>query len=495
MAVPEKIDSTISQRPENQTRRLENTLKPCDDIPSPINSTQVSFNNDQNPTTPRKISRLRQWAIVVLICTGALCVTCASSIYTTAYPQMNAELNVSPTITTLGLSFFVLGIGLGPLLTSPLSEWYGRRPIYLSSWFFFIIWNIPTAVAKTVQTILVSRFLAGFAGGTFLSVSGGTVRDIFPRDRIQTPMVLVSSAPFLGPCLGPLIGGFISYRAAWRWNFYFVILWSACLLLGIVCFVPETNHAINKKAGFERREALIETTRTSRKKTLALSLLRPFQLLLFEPICLALDTYSAILLGMLYLFTQAFPHLFETTYGFNGWQVGLTFLGIIVGMIVAGTSIPLWYRLTGGLSNIQGDENCEATPEHRLVPAIPGSVLIPAGLFWFGWTMSPNIHWLVPVFGSAIFGCGTLLTFIGIFTFLVDAYAQYAASALAGNVFVRCSFAAGFPLFGVQMYDGLGFHWATSLLAFLTVSMMPLPWLFLKYGKKLRVKSRFALGS
>lgn len=328
---------------------------------------------------------------------------------------MNAELDVSSTITTLGLSFFVLGIALGPLLTSPLSEWYGRRPIYLSSLFLFIMWNVTTAVAKNIQTILISRLLAGFAGGTFLSVSGGTVRDIFSRDQIQVPMILVSSAPFLGPCLGPLIGGFISYNAEWRWNFYFVIIWSSCLLLGIVRFVPETNHPIDqkaktmllrKKAGVERHEALSETTHTSRRKTLALSLLRPFQLLLFEPMCLALNLYSAILLGVLYLFFQAFPHLFETTYGFNCWQVGLTFLGIILGMIVAATSSPLWYRLTEGLSNVLGDKNCEATPEYRLVPAVPGSALISIGLFWFGWTISPNIHWIVPVLGSAIFGCG-----------------------------------------------------------------------------------------
>ncbi|KAL4894779.1 MFS general substrate transporter [Aspergillus ambiguus] len=497
MVALEKIDDTLSRRPH--------TPKPPDDTPSPRNSTyNVSFNNGHNQTTPHEMSWLRKWVIVVLVCTGSLCVTCASSIYTTAYTQMNAELNASSTITTLGLSFFVLGIGSGPLLTGPLSERYGRSPIYLSSLFLFIIWNVTTAVAKNVQTILISRLLAGFAGGTFLSVSGGTVRDIFSRDKIQIPMILVSSAPFIGPCLGPLIGGFISYNAGWRWNFYLMVIWSSCLLLGIVCFVPETNHPINekakarvprKKAGVERQEAFIETTHPARRKTLALSLLRPFQLLLLEPMCLALDIYSAILLGILYLFFQAFPHLFKTTYGFNGWQVGLTFLGIILGMIVAATSSPLWHRLAEGLSNIHGDKNCEATPEQRLVPAIPGSVLISVGLFWFGWTISPNIHWIVPVFGSAIFGCGMLLTFTGIFTFLVYAYSLYAASALAGNGFVRCSFAAAFPLFGVQMYDRLGFHWATSLLAFLTVSMMPLPWLFLKYGKKLRAKSRFALGS
>jgi hypothetical protein len=102
-----------------------------------------------------------------------------------------------------------------------------------------------------------------------------------------------------------------------------------------------------------------------------------------------------------------------------------------------------------------------------------------------------------------------MLVFTGIFTFMVDAYPQYAASAMAANSFARCSFAgtlnsllllptvtnnriAAFPLFGIQMYETLGYQWASSLLAFLTVAMAPFPYLFFRYGKKLRAKSKFA---
>jgi hypothetical protein len=59
-------------------------------------------------------------------------------------------------------------------------------------------------------------------------------------------------------------------------------------------------------------------------------------------------------------------------------------------------------------------------------------------------------------------------------------------------VFVRCAFAAAFPLFGNQMYNKLGFQWASSLLAFLNVAMVPFPYIFFRYGKKIRGRSRFA---
>jgi len=69
---------------------------------------------------------------------------------------------------------------------------------------------------------------------------------------------------------------------------------------------------------------------------------------------------------------------------------------------------------------------------------------------------------------------------------------MYAASALAANSFARSSFAAAFPLFGVQMYNKLGYQWASSVLAFLALAMAPFPYLFFRYGKKLRGNSRFA---
>lgn len=79
-----------------------------------------------------------------------------------------------------------------------------------------------------------------------------------------------------------------------------------------------------------------------------------------------------------------------------------------------------------------------------------GGVLVPIGLFWFAWSSYPHVHWIVPILESAVFGAGTLLTFSGIWTFLVDAYPAYAASALAANNFLRSAFAAGFPLFANQ---------------------------------------------
>lgn len=113
---------------------------------------------------------------------------------------------------------FILGLGIGPMLLGPLScvcltptpiplsniitsEFYGRRPIYLASFSFFLIWLIPSAVAQNIQTMIIARFFDGLSGSAFLSVAGGTVGDMFNREQLQFPMMVYTASPFVGPSM------------------------------------------------------------------------------------------------------------------------------------------------------------------------------------------------------------------------------------------------------------------------------------------------------
>lgn len=224
-------------------------------------------------------------------------------------------------------------------------------------------------------------------------------------------------------------------------------------------------------------------------RTITRSLYRPFLMLVLDPMCLNLCLFSSLLLGILYLFFGAFNLVFTKIYGFNLYQVGLSFLGLLTGMLLAIASDPIWQR--NYMRLVRNNAN-KSEPEYRLPPSIGGSILTVIGLFWFAWTVYPSVHWIVPIVGAGFFGAGTVLVFSGVFTFLVEAFPLYAASGLSANSFARSSFAAVFPLFGVQMYNKLGFHWASSLLAFLTLAMAPFPYIFFVYGRRLRQKSRFA---
>jgi MFS family permease len=254
-------------------------------------------------------------------------------------------------------------------------------------------------VAQNIETLIVGRFFCGIAGSAFLTVAPATVVDLFAPAHMQAPMMVFTITPFLGPVLGPVIGGFINQFTSWRWTFYILIIWSTTLLVCLI-FVPETYHpvllarkaaALRKETGSSayRSASEIANAKRSVANTILHSLYRPFQLLLLEPMVLCLSIYSALLLGILYLFFGAFPLVFSTIHGFNLWQTGLSFLGIGVGMLFACLSNPFWrknyLRLIANWKKNQGSEKGNAMlkpePEFRLPPAIAGGILVPIGMF------------------------------------------------------------------------------------------------------------------
>lgn len=165
---------------------------------------------------------------------------------------------------------------------------------------------------------------------------------------------------------------------------------------------------IRKETGDERYYAPIERSTKSIPKTVGLSLLRPFQILMFEPMALILNIYTAMLLGLLYLFFGAFPLIFTTNHDFNLWQVGLTFTGLLVAMIIACCVTPLWNNFRHTLKERRRRRTgvLKDEPEDQLPQVIVGAPLITGGLFWFGFTSTPEIHWIVPLIGSGVFGLG-----------------------------------------------------------------------------------------
>lgn len=183
--------------------------------------------------------------------------------------------------------------------------------------------------------------------------------------------------------------------------------------------MPETFQKVllKQKAARKRKEsnnprwwAPIEKNDASVLHTVLHACTTPFKLLILEPMCLFLCLYSAILLGIVYLFFGAFPLVFTKNHGFSLYQVGLTFCGLGVGMLAGVLTNPFWHknldRMIAKYEQETGQKGIIPPPEFRLPPAMAGAFLVPIGLFWFGWTTYPSVHWIVPIIGSAFFGMG-----------------------------------------------------------------------------------------
>jgi multidrug resistance protein len=145
----------------------------------------------------------------------------ASAILAPAVPLVMADFNTtSDTFATLVVSIFVLGFACGPLLLAPLSELYGRLPVYHVTNFLFILFTCLCALATSPAALLALRFLSGFAGVASITVGPGTIADLMPRERRGTALSLWAVGTILGPMCGPALGGWISGVVGWRWMFW-----------------------------------------------------------------------------------------------------------------------------------------------------------------------------------------------------------------------------------------------------------------------------------
>jgi multidrug resistance protein len=197
---------------------------------------------------------------------------------------------------------------------APLSEIVGRRPIYASTLLLAVVFTIPGAVAKNIGTLLVTRTIAGIAFSAPMTLVGGTLADLWTTEERGVPMAAFSAAPFIGPAVGPLVGGFLSDAMGWRWLYWIQLILSAVVWILITFTVPET---FTPKLLTQRAKKLRASTGDNKFVTeedldmrplsqrLALFLLRPFQLLFQEYIVFFLSVYMSVLYGLLYMFFVA----------------------------------------------------------------------------------------------------------------------------------------------------------------------------------------------
>jgi hypothetical protein len=273
------------------------------------------------------------------------------------------------------------------------------------------------------------------------------------------------------------------------------VLWLVCAFLVPETYAPvllrKRAAALSKKTGNVYKSSTeAEQGTKSIGSVYKTALTRPWILLFREPIVLLLSIYMAIIYGTLYMLFAAFPIVYQRGRGWSQGIGGLAFIGVAVGMVGA-VIYSIWDNKRYAKA-IEASESGIAAPEARLPPAFIGSIAIPVGLFWFAWTNSPNIHWIVSIMASAPFGFGIVLVCLSIINYLIDAYLIYAASVLAANSVLRSLFGAAFPLFTGYMYADLGIHWASSIPAFLALACVPFPFLFYKYGAVIRQRCKFA---
>ncbi|PCD29549.1 hypothetical protein AU210_012085 [Fusarium oxysporum f. sp. radicis-cucumerinum] len=456
-----------------------------------------------DPTNPKNWSKARKWTVTLTLSWVCFSVAFASAVITPGISGVVERFDTSSEVALLTVTLFVYGFGIGPLVFSPLSELYGRRIIYVLTFGVAVIFIIPCAVAKNIETLLVCRAIDGIAMSVPVANIGGSLADMWRPEERGVPMTAFSAAPFLGPIMGPLVGGFVYENKGWRWLYWLQLIICGFLFVCLVVLVPETYAPVilekrakklRKQTGDDSYIAEHELAQHTFGEIAQIYLARPLRLLVTEPIVTLFAIYAAILYGLLYMFFVAYPIVFEEGKGYSAGISGLMFIPISGGIVVGLAGAPF---VNAHYNKLRSQHTGLPPPELRLIPMIWSCWLIPIGVFihlvfTFAWTSYDDLTWVGPCLAGLPIGIGFVFLYNSFNNYIVDAYQHTAASALAAKTLVRSIWGGSTVLFTTQMYHNLNPRWASTLLGCLALACCFIPIAFYKYGAAIRKHSKYA---
>jgi multidrug resistance protein len=397
------------------------------------------------------------------------------------------------------LSIFSLGYAVGPLFLTPFSERYGRVWVAQLSNLWFLIFNTVCGLSKSSSQLLLFRFLAGLGSSTTASLGAGVLADCYQSENLGTAAAIYSALPILAPVIGPIIGGFLAQHTTWRWIFYAVSSWDVVVQIITFFLMPESYAPLilqRKLQSLQRdgdTRGLYVTHQINHplRDTLRRSVVRPLRLLLTQPLIQTLAVYLGFLNGVSYIVETTFPTLWTTKYRESESLGSLNYIALGVGAVVGAqicsyANDKIYQRLSarnGGLGS----------PDFRLPTMLLGALIVPIGMFWYGWSAEKSLPWIMPDIGGVIFYAGFLMGIINVHMYVIDFYGSNSASAMAAVSLIQSLFGGVFPLFGEDLYDVLGYGWGNSLIGFITLTLgltaLALLW---RFGGQIRDWSTYA---
>ena len=393
----------------------------------------------------------KKWGIIGVIFLVQVSMNLNTSLYSNALDGISEEFGVSTQAARCGAMIFLILYAFGCELWAPWSEELGRKPILQASLFLVNIWQIPVGIAPNFATIMVGRALGGLssAGG---SVTLGMIADLWEPDDQQYAVAAVVFSSVGGSVVGPVVGGFAQAYLHWRWCIWLQLIFGVFVQgLHLLC-VPETRTIILMGRIARARRAsgqdpyiygpteLVPWTSRFSTREILLTWLRPFKMFLTEPIVLTLSLLSGFSDALIFMYIQSYS-LVYAQWNFSTVEVGLSFIPILVGYLIAWVSfLPAIKRNINERQRKPDDEKAQF--ESRLWWLLYTAPCLPIGLIGFAWTSLPSTHWIGTMIFSAIVGIANYAIYMATIDYMVCAYGPYSASATGGNGWAR-DFLAG----------------------------------------------------
>ncbi|CAO3607921.1 unnamed protein product [Cunninghamella blakesleeana] len=423
----------------NEVMSIEEHEKNSPKTLSPSSKTLSS-----SPITVYQCSSNRKYLILLIISLNGFLGPLSSSIYVPAIVQVRETFQTSATIINTTVSLYVFTQGIAPLGWAAISEYYGRRIVYITSSLLYIISTVVCALSPNVGLFIAFRIFQSVGSSAPQAVGAGTITDLFEMKQRGNAMGLFFLGSLLGPVIGPVVGGWLNEYVNWRYMFWLLTGLGGLVFLLIVFFLPETKvkQGENKKSG----KSII---------------LQPFRHLL-QPAVLCASIPLALAYGFMYFMIASLPREMNDNYGLSSVAIGLAYLpngiGNALGAMIAG---------------IVSDRLIKKKPNPSKKDRLPimwvGIFLLLIGELIYGWCDQYKIMIVTTMIGLFLLGLGVGFIQTPTNTYLVDAYSSSSASVISASNLLRCTCAGLTPLLAPTMISAIGNGWSMTILAGLTL--------------------------
>ncbi|KAJ5267020.1 hypothetical protein N7478_009828 [Penicillium angulare] len=425
--------------------------------------------------------------------------TSISTAGSTAADHAHLEFGTDHTLSVfIFISLYLIGQAIGGIIFPSYSEAFGRKRLYIISTALYSVFCVIVGLSPSLTGVAIGRLCSGFLSAIPTIVVAGSIEDMFnSKDRVWL-IFLWATVANMGLAIGPIMSSYITARLSWHWVFHIAAIITGITTIFIfgmresrpsILLVRQVAE-IRKECGVPNLQALNPDYTPGIRAWARLALFRPIKLFFTEPIVFMVATISAVAFGLVYMFTEALPLVYQSM-GFSETSSSLPFVAIIIGLIL-GILTRIQDHRTISKSVNQG---LPLEPENKLLGFSIGAPMLAAGLWWFAWTIPPlvtNVHWIVSTASLVLIGYAVNEFDSVLAGYLADSYLSFAASGFAALSLVRSLGSAAFPLFATQMFKGIGANVASSILAGIATAFCIVPPLFSRYGRAIRARSKFA---
>ncbi|KAK8248012.1 multidrug resistance protein [Phyllosticta capitalensis] len=410
-----------------------------------------------DPENPKNWTRWRKWGVTLIVSAFAFVSPLSSSISAPALSDIGEELDIPEGYRLqMVLSIFMLSYAVAPLVLSPCSEMFGRTPIIRFSNLIFVAFNTACGFSQTEAQLTIFRLLAGFGGSATQGMGGAMISDCWHSEERGRGISIYQLGPLLGPAIGPFVGGFIVDKISWRWCFWVTSIINVCIQILGLFFLRETYgpRLLALKARRLRLETgnpHLHTAHEAHYQGFSAHLLnhltRPWKLFFTKALLLILAIHTAFNYGTIYLIISTSPNLWKEHYHFTPSRASLHYLSLALGTLLGS-------QLFGPVSDRSSDTKNEPCPLARL-PLVPfAALLTPLALLLFALSAAARVPVPAPDVGVFLFGFGSIVSYLCLQTYIVEAFGIHAASAAAGASAVRNLAAVIVPLWGRGLLIG-----------------------------------------